>query len=108
MISEDRVKGSLGIGIGMLMAVGMSLLASRVPQGVLWALWVPSTAVFVTGCAFYSRSKGYSPYLGVLGFGWIFGLIALIFLKDRNDNSLKELQAEFEARRKARSKQPLP
>lgn len=103
-LSEDRVKGSFGIGVGMLMAIGMDRLVSHVPPSVLWALWVPSTAVFVAGCTFYSKSKGYSPLLGVLGFAWIFGLIPLMLLPDRKDTTLKDLQAEFMARRKQKSR----
>ncbi len=106
-LSEDRIKGSFGIGIGMLMAIGMQALVGHAPQGVLWTLWIPSTAVFVSGCIFYSRSKGYSPYLGLLGFGWIFGLIPLMILPDRKDTTLKDLQVEFMERRKQRgSKNP--
>lgn len=100
MLSEDRVKGSFGIGIGILMAVVLvNFVYPQVPPAIRWICMLPALATFVAGCTFYSKSKGYSPYLGLLGFGWIFGLVPLILLPDRKDNFMKELSDELDRRR---------
>src|SRR5947209_1825534 len=99
MLSEDRVKGSFGIGIGILMAVILvNAVYPHVSPALRWVCMMPALATFVAGCTFYSKSKGYSPYLGLLGFGWIFGLIPLILLPDRKDNFMKEIKEELEKR----------
>ena len=106
MISEDRIKGSYGIGVGMLMFMGLGILAKlHIPVPLLWILLVPAMATFISGCSFYAKSKGYSPYFGILGFGAIPGLVLLILLPDRTDNTYKEtleIQRQLQARHEAR------
>ena len=109
-LSPDRIKGSYGIGVGLFMFMGLNLLAGRVSIPVMWLLTVPSMATFVAGSTFYAKSKGYSPYLGILGFGAVFGLILLIFLPDRNDKTMQEtleLQRLFQARHDAKKEAEL-
>lgn len=104
-LSEDRIKGSYGIGVGLFMFMGLGLLAGKVSMPVLWLLTIPSFATFVAGSTFYVKSKGYSPLFGVLGFGAVFGLILLILLPDRNDKTMQEtlqLQRLLKARHDAK------
>lgn len=110
-LSEDRIKGSYGIGVGMFMFMGLGLLAGKVSIPVMWLLTIPSFATFVAGSTFYVKSKGYSPWLGILGFGAVFGLVLMIFLPDRNDKTMQEtmelqrlLQARHDAKKEAELK----
>ena len=103
MLSEDRIKGSFGIGIGMLLGLLRQWLwMSHLPQAVTIPVFVVATIVFTVGCIFYSKSKGFSPYLGLSGALWIPGLVVLILLPDRRDNFMKELQEELNRRRNMR------
>ena len=110
-LSPDRIKGSYGIGVGLFMFMGLGLLAGKVSLPVLWLLTIPSLATFVAGSTFYMKSKGYSPLLGVLGFGAVFGLVLMILLPDRNDKTMQEtmelqrlLQARHDAKKEAELK----
>lgn len=107
-LTEDRIKGSYGIGIGMLMFGGLGLIHLSVSQFVLWMLLVPAMAIFVPGCAFYARSKGYPLFLGLIGLLALPGLVLLILLPDRNDKTYQEtmeLQRLLRERHEAKQKQ---
>ena len=105
-LSEDRVKGSFGIGIGMLMGIACQWLKiAHIPLFVTIPLLALATVILTSGCFFYSKSKGFSPWLGLLGLLWMPGLIVLMLLPDRKDTTLKDLQTEFMARRKQRDDQ---
>ena len=68
MISEDRIKGSYGIGMGMLLGIlRMWLWIKHFPLLITLPLFVLATVIFTYGCIFYSKSKGYAPLLGLLG-----------------------------------------
>ena len=103
MLSEDRVKGSFGIGIGILLGLLRQWLwMSHVPLVVTLPLIVIATLVFTAGCVFYAQSKGFPRYLGILGLLWVPGLVVLILLPDRKDTFMKELSDELDKRRTAR------
>ncbi len=103
-LSEDRIKGSFGIGIGMLMAISWQWLSlAHIPRVVTVPLIILATLVFTTGCIFYTKSKGFAQWLGLLGVLWIPGLVVLILLPDRRDTTLKDLQAVFMERRRQRN-----
>lgn len=108
-LSEDRIKGSFGIGIGMLMAISWQWLSlAHMPRVVTVPLIMLATLVFTTGCIFYTKSKGFAPWLGLLGVLWIPGLVVLILLPDRKDTTLKDLQTVFVERRKQRDDKNAP
>ena len=105
-LSEDRIKGSYGIGVGMLLGIlRMWLWIGHVSPVLTMPLFVFATVVFTIGCCFYTKSKGFPPLLGLLGLLWIPGLVVLILLPDRKDSTLKDLQAEFIAQRNRKRQQ---
>lgn len=107
-LSEDRIKGSYGIGVGILLFVGLSVIhQTNPPVFVMWLLMIPAMAVYVPGCAFYARSKGYPWWVGLVGFGAVLGLIPLILLPDRTSNTYKEtidIQRKLKERHEAKKK----
>ncbi len=44
------------------------------------ALWI---VLWLAGTCTYAKSKGYSPFVGILGIMTIFGIIALVLLPDK-------------------------
>jgi len=106
-LNEDRIKGSYGIGIGMFMFMGLGLLLGKVHPVISWILLVPALAVFVPGCVYYAKSKGYPKLVGLLGFGAIPGLVILILLPDRTNNTYQEtmeIQRQLRERHEAKKK----
>lgn len=88
MITEYRIKGSLGIGTGLLANVAGFLAANfHAPSAVVWSIALPAMALTGYGCINYARAKGHSPLLGALGFVpffylWVIGLVMVCLLPD--------------------------
>jgi len=76
MITEYRIKGSLGIACGMLCHHG-GFIATNLgtPRSVAFGAYGVATLVLTYGCVNYARAKGYSPLLGLLN---LLGLVGLL------------------------------
>lgn len=58
--------GGLGMGcLGSLMSIG-------------------GLAAFIWGCMAIAKGKGYSPWIGLVGFLWILGVVPLLLLPDKH------------------------
>lgn len=88
VITQDRIKGSLGIGTGLLTNVaGYTAAILRAPSPVLIGTAIVALTLTGYGCIYYARAKGYSPFLGVPGLlppplGYV-GLVIVCLLPDR-------------------------
>lgn len=81
-----REKAIRQIIIGTVLFAAVSFtdyLAQKILIDILWLYLIPLIP-FVFGSMTYSRLKGYSPYLGCIGFTLLFGISILILLPDRN------------------------
>lgn len=78
------------LGAGLLIQVGGTFLRF-IDMGLMYACIAIGAAVLVIGCMFYAQAKGFRRELGLLGLLSLVGVIALIFMRD------KEAQAPAQA-----------
>jgi hypothetical protein len=87
MLAEYKTKTNIGIGGGFLLQfVGGVVMG--VPSisaiGLLMAL--AGYIMFIWGCSSYAVGKGYSQWLGALGFLSCLGILILAVLPDQHKN----------------------
>jgi hypothetical protein len=83
MTPEKKKYVNLWVGIGLVLQFAGGMLRS--PQPVLGNLFVVLGIVAVgLGCMHYAEAKGYTGWIGLLGFLPCFGLILLVLLPDKN------------------------
>ncbi len=87
MIQEFNNKSNIYIGIGLLLQIFYRLIFPQLQfhDSLILNLLISWTGVivFTLGCRYYAKSKGYSGWLGLLGFATLFGLIILFLLPDK-------------------------
>lgn len=86
MIDDEKVRGKIGIGLGLLIqflgSAQTQFGGPLAPYAVTMA--VAGTVLLVWGCAAYAKSKGYAPLLGgVLGLTSFIGPLLLALLPTR-------------------------
>jgi ABC-type enterochelin transport system permease subunit len=82
MIKEyNRKSLMLGVPGIVMLNVGVIMAASEIAIGPL--LLLLGTGLFITGLAYYAKSKGRHPAWCLAGFLSIVGIIILVSLKDR-------------------------
>ena len=59
-------------------------LAADIRQTAALAAYGLSVLLMAAGCAFLARAKGYSPLFGLLGIGYIIGLLVVAVLPDKS------------------------
>ena len=90
MLPEFKRNTNIGVGIGLLLQIGGRVLL-RSGFGVLGLLVIAiGFAAFIWGCGQYAKAKGYSPWLGALGFLSIIGLIVLVLFPDKHKTVSRE------------------
>lgn len=86
MITEYRIKGSLGIACGMLCHLGGFIAINlKAPVVTGYIAQTAATLILTYACVNYVRAKGYSPLLGLpalIPSGFV-GLVIACILPDR-------------------------
>lgn len=81
MLPGSKSKTNIGILLGIIvMAVGVF---GRIPHAG-WIFNLAGTILFIWGCSWYARGKGYHGAMGFLGLLNILGLIILACLPDKH------------------------
>ncbi|MBI2161887.1 MAG: hypothetical protein HYU25_16180 [Candidatus Rokubacteria bacterium] len=86
MLRQYKRKINIAVGAGVLVQiVGIVLTGSRSVDPDAQPLFnLIGASLILYGCVMYARAKGYSGWLGLLGLGWLLGLIVLAMLPDRH------------------------
>lgn len=97
---ELSKKSGIYAGIAILIAFGTAFLIPALRQaaggsnsavlGLLAAARIVAVVMWVIGCGFYAKSKGWSPWMGILGILTCIGLVALVLLPDKWAKALKQ------------------
>ncbi len=82
MIASLQKKATPFLGLGLLIQVGGSFLR-EINWGLTLACLAIGAALLIVGCMYYAVGKGYRRELGLLGLLSVFGVIALIYLPDK-------------------------
>ena len=89
MRPEHKRNTNIGIGVGILISFGGSVLAKQ--GGVFLALGVVAIlsgwATFTWGCMNYAEGKGHPKWLGLLGLLSLRGLITLFMFPDHYEGA---------------------
>ena len=80
MIKEYKTKTNLFILLGLIVQILGVFVA---PEVGLYIRTV-GAVLFIIGCGYYAKGKGYSGVWGLLGLLSLIGLIILVCFKDRN------------------------
>ncbi len=85
-------KTNIGVGSGMLLQILGAVVFTAFENGgsavnIASLMMIGGLFLFVWGTSNYVLAKGRSPAWTLLGFGWLLGLIILVFLKDRSIES---------------------
>ena len=85
MIQEYKGKTNLFILLGIAVQFGGAAVASAVGSDVLSILSrIGGAILFVSGCCYYAKGKGYHVAWGLLGLLSLIGLLVLVCLRDKN------------------------
>jgi hypothetical protein len=84
MIAEYKRKTNWGVGLGLVALVSGNAMAAGAGGIGGRGLMVIGIGLFIWGCVSYAKAKGQHPAWGILGLFSIFGLIALVLMKDRH------------------------
>jgi hypothetical protein len=93
MLADYKRKSNYGAAIFLLSIISVSLMASGTGGKNIWenANWLPTITYCISVVAFFfsvwalAKAKGYSGIVGlILPFLSIFGLLILLFLKDKH------------------------
>ena len=87
MLAEYKSKTWTFAIAGIVLQIAGSII-SKIPL-IGWLVGIPvgalGTLLFIMGCCFYAKAKGYSWLFGLLGLLSFVGLIILYFLPDLHD-----------------------
>ena len=86
MIASLQKKATPFLGLGLLVQVGGSFLR-EINWGLTLACIAIGAALLVVGCMYYAVGKGYRRELGLLGLLSVFGVIALIYMPDKEKDA---------------------
>ncbi|CAG0976327.1 hypothetical protein PLCT2_01641 [Planctomycetaceae bacterium] len=86
MIASLQKKATPFLGLGLLIQVGGSFLR-EINWGLTLACLAIGAALLIVGCMYYAVGKGYRRELGLLGLLSVFGVIALIYLPDKEKDA---------------------
>jgi hypothetical protein len=83
--SRFKLWGSVGVGAGLAAMFTGSAISQQGPESFLTGLVisVAGWSSLLLGCVSYARWKGYTGWLGLLGYGLLPGLIILVCLPNR-------------------------
>jgi hypothetical protein len=86
MLTEYKKKTNLGIGGGILLQVLGRIIMEAMPGNsfIGFLLILAGFIMFIWGCSSYAVGKGYSQFLGILGFLSCLGLVILAVLPDKH------------------------
>lgn len=85
MIQEYKGKTNLLILLGLAVQFGGAVIASAVGADGLSILFrIGGAILFVSGCCYYAKGKGYHVAWGLLGLLSLIGLLVLVCLRDKN------------------------
>ncbi len=91
MLSQNKTKANIGVGVGIVLQLAAELVPSRIGDaGKIFALilMLVGAVFFVWGCMNYADGKDHSRWLGFLGLLSCIGLIILIFLPDHHKENI--------------------
>lgn len=85
MLKEYKGKTNLFILLGMVVQFGGAILVSAMEVDGLDVLFrIVGAILFVTGCCYYAKGKGYHAAWGLLGLLSLIGLLVLICMRDKH------------------------
>lgn len=96
MIASLQKKATPFLGAGLLIQVGGTFLR-EINWGITLACFAIGAALLVVGCMYYAVGKGYRRELGLLGLLSVFGVIALIYMPDKEKDAPAPQQGELPA-----------
>jgi hypothetical protein len=86
MIASLQKKATPFLGLGLLIQVGGTFLR-EINWGLTMACIAIGAALLIVGCMYYAVGKGYRRELGLLGLLSVFGVIALIYMPDKEKDA---------------------
>lgn len=84
MLAEKKTATNIGVGLGILLHIGSSLLQYQGLLTIGLVVGILGTILFIWGCWNYAEGKGYPGVLGLLGLLSCLGLLILVVLPDKN------------------------
>jgi riboflavin transporter FmnP len=94
MLKEYKTKTNIFILLGILTLLVSNMMSEKI--GPLVAL--VAVELFIVGCCYYAKSKGYHGAWGLLGLLSVIGLIVLVCMRDKhkgNKASCKHCDAQI-------------
>jgi len=101
MIASLQKKATPFLGAGLLLQIGGYMVPvvffREFNWGLTLACFAIGAALLVVGCMYYAVGKGYRRELGLLGLLSVFGVIALIYMPDKEKDAPAPQQGELPA-----------
>jgi len=90
MIEEYKTKTNLGVGLGLVLEITARVMAMRGAEPMLAvSAFMGGAILLIWGLCMYAKGKGYSAGWGFLGLLSILGLIILVCMKDKSEESVQ-------------------
>ena len=84
MLAEYKTKTNLFILLGIVVQIVGAVIASSMEATTLGAVIRGGGAIlFIIGCCYYAKGKGYHGAFGLFGLLSIIGLIVLVCMRDK-------------------------
>lgn len=83
MLADYKTKTNLFIALGLVLKVLGNLIARSSPL-IGWMIAAVGGVLFIMGCCFYAKAKGYHGAVGLIGLLSCVGLIVLVVLPDKH------------------------
>jgi len=101
MIASLQKKATPFLGLGLLLQIGGYMVPvvffREFNWGLTLACFAIGAALLIVGCMYYALGKGYRRELGLLGLLSVFGVIALIYMPDKEKDAPAPQQGELPA-----------
>ena len=84
MLAEYKTKTNIFILLGIVCQIAGAVIASSMEMVAVGdVIRVVGAILFIVGCCYYAKGKGYHGAFGLLGLLSLIGLIVLICMRDK-------------------------
>lgn len=83
MLDEYKTKTNVYIGIGLILQLFSWPIGAILGELVVPFVQFGGAILVIIGCCYYAKGKGYHGAWGLLGLLSIFGLLVLVFMRDK-------------------------
>lgn len=91
MIASLQKKATPFLGLGLALQIGGYLFPVLILREINWAMtlacFLVGLALLIVGCMYFAQAKGYPRELGLLGLLSVLGVIALIYMPDKEKDA---------------------